>query len=246
MNTFPFFRRQPGERPFVLGHRGARADAPENTMRAFELALTQGADGLEIDVRMSADGELFIAHDPALHVNGHQAPVPLAELTSAQISRLRLPSGEPIPRLGEVLELQKSTGTRLNVELKGDVQNPLWMAERTARWIRRHGGSGILFSSFHPWIVASLARLLPEIPTGLLIEEEQTIMSRWAPYRLLGAVAVHPQASLVTEERVAKWKRQGALINVWTVNKPSEAWRLADLGVDAIITDAPARILQSW
>lgn len=237
------FRRKAGQRPYVLGHRGARAHCPENTMVAFERALADGADGVELDVRMSADGALVIAHDD--HITTQGGPVALHRLSLAQIQALATKSGEPVPTLRQVLEFQARTGAYVNVELKGDVPAPAWMAGQAAHLIRQHGGQGIVMSSFDVRQVRLLAQALPHVPVALLIEQSQRLMSKFVPIALLGAVAVHPQASLLDAAFMARLRNKVAVINTWTVNSPAEARRLSALGVDAIITDDPKLILDA-
>jgi len=235
------FCRKDGHRPFVLGHRGARAHCPENTLVAFERALADGADGVELDVRMSADGALIIAHDDRIMTQ--DGPAELHRLSSAQIQALRTKSGEPVVSLRQVLEFQARTGAYVNIELKGDVPAPSWMAQRAAHLIGQHGGQGIVLSSFDVRQVRALARALPHVPVALLFEQSQTVMSKLVPTALLGAVAVHPQASLLDAAFMATLRKKVPLINTWTVNSPAEALRLSALGVDAIITDDPKLIL---
>lgn len=237
------FRRSPGARPNVLGHRGARHNLPENTLRAFEGALREGADGIEFDVRMSSDGELFISHDDALHVEGASRPVSLSRLSSAQLRALRLKSGEPVPTLDDVLDFHRSTQCLINVELKGNLPAPLYLARKAIEKLRLHKTPGVLVSSFHLLQTLAVSRALPEVPTGYLFEENQKFLSRFPPYRLLGARAVHPQASLASTEAVHRFIARGTIVNVWTVNDPALASALSERGVDALITDSPATIL---
>jgi len=237
------FQRQAGQRPFVLGHRGARAHCPENTMLAFERALADGADGVELDVRMSADSELFISHDD--HIQTTQGAVSLRSLSRAQVQALSTKSGEPVPTLREVLTFQAKTGCYMNVELKGDVPAPVWMAKRAASLIRQHGGYRIVLSSFEPRQVFFLARQLPDVPVALLFDATQQLMLRSLPMRWLGAHAAHPQATALDAALMSRLRERVGLINTWTVNTPQEAKRVAALGVDAIVTDDPKLILSA-
>ncbi|HSC89848.1 MAG TPA: glycerophosphodiester phosphodiesterase [Polyangiaceae bacterium] len=239
------FRRRPGARPLVLGHRGARAHAPENTFAAFDEALRQGAEGIELDVRMTADGELAISHDDAIEVLAAPHRVEIRRLSRAQLECTRLLSGERLPFLDQVLAWQKRTGALINVELKGDVPHPGWLARRAVEAIEAHGGEGLLLSSFHWGQVRALARALPRLPVALLYHDEQTVVKRLVPWRRLGASAVHPQRTLVSAEGVRRFHEQGALVNVWTVNDVAEAQRFADWGVDALITDSPRTLLSA-
>lgn len=236
----------PPGRPFVLGHRGARAHAPDNTLLAFELAIEHGADGIEIDVRMTSDGALRIAHDEEIHFEGVKKPLKLGHLSTAQVDNLRLPGGHRVPTLRGILEFQSRTGCMVNVELKGAVANGAFMCEQAAREIRVHGGSGLVLSSFSPLIVQRLSKLLPEIPTALLFDKSQKLTQRVLPLRPLGAVGAHPEDGCVTPELVARLKKKGAFIGVWTVNDSARAHELAKLGVDVLISDDPGPIVRSF
>lgn len=246
LTTFPNkwlrFQRQVGARPFILGHRGARAYAPENTLQAFERALADGADGVELDVRMSADGELFVSHDDTFAAIG-QPPGKLSQLSAAQIFALTAESATPLPTLSQVLQLQAETGALFNIELKSDVPEPLQMARRVSALVSEHGGEGILLSSFDPQQVYLLAKALPHIPVCQLFAKAKFLSFRLGLMPILGVTGVNLRAELLTPKLMRKIRQRFQLINTWTVNSTEEARRVADLGVDAIITDDPAQIL---
>lgn len=237
------FRRKP-ERPLVYGHRGARARAPENTLEAFDLALREGADGIELDVRMTADGQLVILHDGQLAIGGGRT-LPVARLSLEQIRMAGRNMNVVIPTLDEALAWHRKTGKLTNVELKGDVPHWPWMARQAAARITAHGAEGILISSFHPGIVRTMTRLMPAVPAAFLLEAGRmgSLEHLLGGYRLLGAVGVHPERRLLTPAYFRVLQGRGALVNTWTVNDPAEAVRLADLGVDGIVTDRPLEIL---
>jgi glycerophosphoryl diester phosphodiesterase len=223
----------------VLGHRGARQVAPENTLAAFQLAVDQGADGVELDVRLDADQELVVLHDRTLaRITGWHDVRDVEQTRARELS---------LPLLSEVLAWAERVGACVNVELKHDVSDRRALVQRVAAEVHRLKAPGetVLLSSFHPPIVAALARALPELTTGWLVHAGQRWLRGAPGSRWLGARAIHPEAVLATPERVARWKRRGALVNVWTVNDPAHARRLAALGVDAIISDVPDRIVQA-
>src|SRR5688572_18628019 len=121
-SSFAALRRPPGARPFVLGHRGARHAAPENTQRAFELALSEGADGVELDVRLDRSGRAIVLHDAGLaRVTQGIDARQVAELSAAEVDAAHVGGGEPIPVLIDVLAWAEEREARVNVELKGDV-----------------------------------------------------------------------------------------------------------------------------
>ena len=228
----------------MLGHRGARHAAPENTLAAFELARTEGADGVEFDVRLDAGGDVIVLHDPTLTRVTNGAERRHAEdIPSRELARLDVGSGERIPLLVDVLDWAHTHGQRVNVELKSDVKNRALLLRRVAQAMQRSKLPPLIFSSFHPYFVWWLGRHLPELPRAWLVHDKQRILKYAPGLGGLGANALHPQHTLLTAERVARLKKKKLLVNVWTVNDPARARALDRLGVDAIISDVPGKIL---
>jgi glycerophosphoryl diester phosphodiesterase len=231
----------------VLGHRGASAAAPENTLAAFRLAVAQGADGVELDVRRCASGEVVVLHDEDTgRVAGEALRVdlsPWSALRALDAGAYRGPAfqGERIPLLSEVLE--ELPAATINVELKARGRD-LRLAEAAAGVIRRAGAAGrVIVSSFDPWLLAAFRRAEPEVRRGLLLEGRLPALRAALLGPLLRPAALHPAARLATAGRVRRWQASRLAVNVWTVDQPEEAVRLARLGVDALITNAPDRIL---
>lgn len=244
------FRRRDGAPPFILGHRGVRGEAPENTMKAFELAASSGADGVELDVRLCRSGEVVVFHDTTLArmTQGRDARA-VADLDLAELCEIDIGSGERVPLLDQVLRWAHGLGLSVNVEMKRDVPDRSRTVRETARVLERLGASlpTVIVSSFDPSMLKRFRWRLPGIPLGSLFGAEQ----RWHKLQtsgvvpaLLGAEAVHPDHALVTVDRCRRWKRQGRLVNVWTVNEPAEAKTFADMGIDAIITDVPGTMVR--
>lgn len=237
-------------RPRILGHRGASADAPENTIAAFRLAMEQGADGVELDVWRCGTGELVVIHDEdARRTAGAPLSVPetsfgaLRALDAGGWKGARF-AGERIPRLEEVLEALPDAF--VNVELKSrrrDVGAAVAAAEviRAARAVDR-----VVVSSFDWRLVAALGVAAPEIPVGLLFEGSRLWWLRVAlGSRTLRPAALHPARALATDARMRAWTGRGLDVNVWTVDEPEELRRLAALGAAALITNVPARAIQA-
>lgn len=239
------------ERPLVLGHRGASAEAPENTLAAFRLALAQGADGVELDVWRCGTGEVVVHHDLDL---GRTARVPI-RLTDAPLSALRRLDvgawrserfrGERIPLLAEVLEALP--GAVVNVELKSTRRPDPALPGAVARLVRAaHAEDRCILSSFHPALLAIARVVAPALRRGTLFADERG----WRLRERLGLAAgapsaVHPEASLVDAARVRAWRARGLAVNVWTVDEGAEVERLARLGVSALITNRPAAALEA-
>jgi glycerophosphoryl diester phosphodiesterase len=225
----------------ILGHRGASADAPENTLRAFELALVQGADGVELDVRLCASGEVVVFHDATLErlvgLPGRVAETPWSTLRTLEV---RTSTGKaPIPLLSEVLEALPRTAF-VNVELKG---NAGWfrLATQVARMLLegKHE-QHVVVSSFHPLCLLALAARAPNLRRGYLLEPEEPFwLESGVLLPLLGRDAVHPADSQLTLERLHRWHAGGREVAVWTVDDPARARTLAAWGVDSLITNRP-------
>jgi glycerophosphoryl diester phosphodiesterase len=234
-------------RPLVLGHRGASADAPENTLAAFRLAIAQGADGVELDVRRCASGEVVVVHDEDLARVGGVAlrveDAPLAALRELDVgawkgARFR---GEKIPLLSEALEALP--GAIVNVELKSAGRD-LALARAAAEVIWRAGAGGrVVVSSFDWRLLAAYRLASPDVPAGLLFEGTHAWRLRtWLGIRAFRPAAVHPDLRLATDERVRRWSARGLAVNVWTVDDVAEAARLARAGAAAVITNVPGRV----
>jgi glycerophosphoryl diester phosphodiesterase len=238
------WRRTHGRRPFVLGHRGARHAAPENTVAAFDLARQEGADGVELDVRLDGGGRVIVLHDPTLaRVTGGAESRHAEDIPSSELGRLDVGKGEHVPLLADVLAWAKEHDQRVNVELKSDVRDRALLLRQVARVVQSLPLPALLFSSFHPHFVWWLSRHVPGLPRAWLVHDKQRILKHTPGSHLIGANGVHLEHVLASAERVARLKRTGCLVNAWTVNDPARARQLAQNGVDAIITDVPGEVL---
>ena len=236
------WRRPEGAPPFIFGHRGASHGAPENTLTAFELAEKEGADGIELDVRLDRAGEVVVSHDPTLKraTNGRDTRK-IEHVTPQELDRIDVGAGERLPRLTEVLSWLRGRQLRVNIELKSDLQHKWQLVLRSAALVQGYprAREQVLFSSFHPAMVAALVRLVPEVPSAWLVHRGQRVLKEAPGRRVLGAPVLHPQHTLVTPRRFERWRRSGAIVNVWTVNDLARGAELAQLGVDALISDTP-------
>jgi glycerophosphoryl diester phosphodiesterase len=226
------------DRPLIIGHRGASADAPENTLAAFTLALEQNADGIELDVQLCADGAPVIMHDDTVD-RTCDGVGRVADLTLAELGTLSIAGGHPIPTLDDLFGLF-GRRTLYNVELKALGTNDGGLTAAVAGAIAAHNvADRVLISSFSPFVVQEARRQMPSAtPVGLLWEHR---LMRLA-HHFISAEADHPHHALVDEGMMAWARRRGLLVNVWTVDDPVEARRLAQLGVHGIITNRPAAI----
>ncbi len=240
-----FFRT---DRPLNLAHRGASRVAPENTRAAFRIALEEGADGFELDVRFSRDGVPVVIHDADLRRTTNGAGR-VEEQTAAALRALDAGAwfdprfaGERIPTLEEVLETFGDS-VRYNIELKAFTLRDLRRIPAVVERVRRSGlAERVLLSSFNPLALRWAWRLAPEIPRGLLVPISPLPLRRaWLAF-LAPHQARHLPFPLINEQVVRWCRRRGYAVVAWTVNAPEEMRRLIRLGVEAIITDEPGRL----
>lgn len=239
MTRWPRFRA--AGHPRIYAHRGASAHRLENTLGAFERAIADEADGIELDVRATRDGEVVVFHDVTLERLAER-PEAIGDLTWPALSRVELTDGSRIPLLSEVLELVRGK-VLLNIELKGDGGRRFRLTNLVASLLRRvavDDRQTIMVSSFRPEMLVWLKALGLEVPRGFLFDGENTGAQRAHVLETVGRFdVVHPQFRLATAARVARWRAEGKLMNVWTVDAPDELRRLAELGVDGLITNDP-------
>ena len=236
-------------RPLVLAHRGASLVAAENTLAAFHAARRMGSDGVELDVMCCGSGEVVVFHDEdTVRLCG--APGSIRRRSLEALRGLWVAGRSRVPTLSEALE---ALGPELlvNVELKspGGAGALLddGLASQVAALVARHGASGrVIVSSFDPLMLARFSRVAPGVATGLLFWKGQArpLREAWAA-PLLGVAAVHPESRLLSAERVAAWRARGLAIATWTIDDPEKARRAAALGVDAIISNDPAGVLEA-
>ena len=210
-------------------------------MRAFELAKTAGADGLEFDVRLDGDGNVIVFHDQTLERMLHR-PTRLDEMSAAERATVRI-DGEPIPLLSEVLDTYE---LELDIEIKADrIGRTGALVEAVAKLIAEHRRNDrVMVSSFDPFTLLQVHRRLPDIALAYIFHGEQALPLRrgWVG-RWIGASLVHPQITLCTEARIKAWHTAGLPINAWTVDDDDELRRLYALGVDGVFANDPAHAL---
>jgi glycerophosphoryl diester phosphodiesterase len=235
------FRRGARPYPLVYGHRGTRRGAPENTLAAMHLAIAQGADGIELDVRLCKSGEVIVLHDPDL-ARVAQVALRAQDATLAELRAHDLGAGQRVPTLDEALDLVLGAGRLLNIELKSDVPDSAALATAvTARVAARSADerARVLFSSFSATLCRLLAAASPSTPVAYLYEEPE------AAALPAGCSAVNPRFTLIDPAQIPRWHAQQLLVNTWTVNDASQAKMLAAAGIDGIITDDVPLVLQA-
>jgi len=209
--------------PLLLGHRGARAfrQIPEHTLASFELCLRHGCDGFEFDVRLSADGQAVICHDATI------GGMKIENTASKSL---------PLPTLEDVLR-QFAPRAFLDIELK-----VAGLGLETIAELRKHPPQkGFVVSSFLPDVLTAIHDLDPAIPLGLLCETRGQLRG----WREMPAEWVVPQFKLADGKLVELVHAAGKRIMVWTVNRAERMRELAELGVDAIISDETELMVRS-
>ncbi len=223
----------------IIGHRGASAALPENSLAAFALAVEQGADGIELDVQLSKDGRAVIVHDSTLErLCGN--PRKVSELTAAQLKQEDLGEGQTVALLEELFELLGDS-TLYNIELKDFSLRDQGLLARVVEQVSAFGlQSQTLISSFNPLLVRRAQRWFPPAAAVALIRGPGLLRHS---NHVVDAAVENPHYSLVDESFMTRAARRGRCIFVWTVDDIVEARRLVTLGVHGIITNEPALLI---
>lgn len=237
--------------PLIIAHRGGSGHAPENTLAAFQAAIDQGADGIELDVHLCADGEVVVIHDSDLSrtTNGEGS---VYQKTLSEIKQFDAGSwftesftGERVPVLGEVLDL---VGGKLivNIELKGPGLFKSDLPGKVAAIVRQHNlEDDIIFSSFNPFQLRQVGKLIPAAKLGMLLPPgilgtlvrvlSKPVVTPWG---------YHPHFQSVSEKLIRLADDESRPILAWTVNQPEDLAELCEKGIYGIITDYPTMALE--
>ena len=230
----------------VWAHRGSSTKYIENTMRAFEQAIVDQADGIELDVQRTKDGQLVVYHDERLQrLTGVDKF--LWQLTWAEIQDLDLHSlndEAKIPLLKDVLELMQDTTLIVNIELKNSLNFYPGMEVEVVDLVREMGMlDQVLFSSFNHESMQQMAQLVG--PEYCAILTSDVHFNPWAYAREVGVGVLHPMVnSLQQAGYVEESHRQGFKVNVWTADEEVHIYAAFLLGVDAIMTNEPEKAVQ--
>ncbi len=253
----------PGAKPLIIGHRGASAVAPENTLAAFERALQDGADGVEFDVRLARDRTPVVIHDATLRRTTRRDGA-VADLTASELQRwdagswfnIRAPekaldiyTGERIPTLAETLELVGPRSKVVYIEMK--CEQPAEYAKLAGAvvgHVREHGLiDRAVVKCFAHDAIREVKRIAPEIRTAALFDRtlsRPVITKRKiiALAKACGADEISLHRTLARRPVIEAARFQGFATVVWTVDKPDWLRRASDWGIRSVITNDPARM----
>ena len=262
---FSFVTPSMSLRPLILGHRGASAVAPENTLAAFSRAMSDGADGIEFDVRLARDRIPVVIHDATLKRTGLIQRV-VSELTAKELQKIDVGSwfadrtrspqssfiAEKLPLLEQVCELFRDSDGFLYIEMKCDKDDGPVLAEAVVRLARDSGlAERVVVESFDLSAIAAVKKEDPTIRTAALFEPKfSRPISSVRRLRMidtacdLGADEIALHHSLASARVVEKARQAGLEIVVWTVADPAWIEIARSLGIKALITNDPASLVR--
>ena len=251
--------------PFILGHRGASATAPENTLAAFARAISDGADGIEFDVRLSRDGVPMVIHDATLKRTG-LIDRSVSALTAAQLQEVDVGSwfvehkgnptesfrGEKLPTLAQVFELFTANSGLLYIEMKCDKDEGPLLAAGVVRLTREAGmAERVVVESFDHAAIATVKKIDSEIRTAALFEPKLTRpLSTVRRLKMIettlgvGANEIALHHTLAGGRVVEKARQAGLDVVVWTVDDPNWISRARARGIKALIANDPSSMLR--
>jgi glycerophosphoryl diester phosphodiesterase len=242
-------------RPMVVAHRGASVEQPENTIEAFDAAIAAGADAVEFDVRMTADGVAVVMHDPDVSRTTDGTGL-VAELTLSDVRRLRIPlpggGAAGVPTLEEALGCLAGRAAA-DIEIKNLPGEPGFTPDRepaveaTLDALDEVGFPGpVIVSSFNPQSIARSRQLRPDVSTGLLTSydvDATEALTRAVGERHPWVLPFVVKVLEAGEGFCAEVREAGALLGAWIADDPSMARTLFEWGVDAVATNDPRTIV---
>ncbi len=229
----------------IYGHRGAAGTHPENTMIAFRESVRVGADGIELDVQLSKDGEIIVIHDETLERtttgSGWVKDYTLRELLSLDASYKFPDFGVcKIPSLDEVFSWAQSNAVVINIELKNTSVPYLGLEEKVIELIRRYRfEKRVVISSFNHSSLTKCNNIAPEISLGVLYHEK--IFEPWIYAKNIGGNSIHPNYKAISKSVIIKSMQNGIEVRPYTVNSQKDITKLLLIKCSALITDYPEK-----
>jgi len=223
--------------PMIIGHRGSSSIEPENTMKAFIQAFQDGADGIEFDVRLTADNQMVIIHDSLIDRTSNGIGL-VRKKTYQELLKFDYGKGEKIPLLADVL---KKFGNQkwLNIEIKeqGFEKQLLEMLDKLK--IKQK----YVISSFKISVIQKIKELNNEIPTAYLYETGRLNLQELVIK--LQCEGIHPKHTIVNRRLISEARYYNLAVRAWTVDSERKAWKLTKLGIDGLITNNPKKLILS-
>lgn len=233
----------------VFAYRGASGYAPENTLEAFALAGEQGAQGIELDVQLTKDGEVVVIHDETIDRvstgKGAVRDYTLEELRSFSFHNHKKEyEGVQIPTLREVLEQVKPGGMEVNIELKTGIYWYPGLEEKTVELVKAAGMENrVIYSSFNHYSVQKILELDAEAETAYLYSDVLLNVENYA--KNTGVCGLHPAVyHLKMADFLESYRRSGLKVRVWTVNDEADMRQFIEKDLEAVITNYPDRALR--
>lgn len=228
----------------IFAHRGASGYAPENTLEAFRLAMEQGADGIELDVHLTKDGEVVVIHDETIDRtgNGHGKvrDYTLEELKKFSFhNHIEKYQGVQIPTLKEALDLVKDSRMKVNIELKTGIYWYEGIEEKTMEIVKsRKMEDRVIYSSFNHYSIQKILEQDIHAETAYLFSDVTLNMEKYA--KNTGVKGLHPAVyHLKMADFLETYLKSGLKVRVWTVNNKEDMKMFMDAGVDSVITNYP-------
>jgi len=218
-------------RPSVIAHRGASGYEYENSRAAFRRAIMLDADGVELDIHATRDGGIVVHHDPEIPGVG-----PIAQLTLAEVRQLRIPNGEPVPMLAEILDLVGDRDVWIEVKGLASAYDGVLLAILDQGPAPQH----YAIHSFDHRIVHRLGEVQPSLRRGILLSAY--LCDPVAVMRSAGATTLWQEWQQVDQELVTQVHEAGYSVIAWTVNEIGDLDRMVRLGVDGLCGNYPDRI----
>ncbi|MBK7298965.1 MAG: glycerophosphodiester phosphodiesterase [Moraxellaceae bacterium] len=234
----------------IIGHRGAKGEAPENTLSGFRYLMAMGLRQVEFDIHVSADGQLIVIHDKTLErtTNGigfikNKTQAVLASLDACHTLFPQWPDNDGVPSLADVLTLLKDFD-HLQLEVKTESAEDCMIVAEQLPALWQAFGSRAVTTSFNIDYLRLMQQTQPQIPRGLLVEEyfQGDIISL---AQSLGCKLIAPHHQLLHLDLIQQAHQHGLMVSTWTVNQTQRMIDLQNMGLDSLITDYPSLALKT-
>lgn len=230
----------------IIAHRGASTYAPENTLAAFQKALDQQADGIELDVRLTKDNVPVVCHDATVNRTSNGKGY-IHNMTVSQLKKLDFGAsfsnkykGEMIPTLEETLTLIGDASITLHIEIKNGPIIPKNLEQKIVELVYKYGFEDrVVYSSFDHHSLQRLSEIDPRAKIGLLFHINLIHLFEYIENTGLRVHSIHPNHFYVTEEMIEGAHKRNIEVNIYTVNNKAMALSYQQMGIDGLISNNP-------